>query len=329
MSLRVLVALLLPSWLLSACHSCSADTPPLASTSRELPALATPEHEEPKLQDPAAHGIPLTATEFGPFDGRIFLTAGSPDFENRHTSTVMISTLGPLAAAQCSGILLSPLLVLTAASCVCLPREVRSPEGGTSTLFDSSACSPSAYATAIVYGEVVNEYTAAMGMHSYTGTVRPHPDFKLVLDEEQAVLTQRADLAVLVLETPVPGRIRPAALSNREVRAQETLLMAGYGYGKEFGQIFGLRFVRRDKALGEVPPGAGRFLYEQQGTFLYNGFKGGPCFQENGGAPALTGIASLGTARELSFTSIYAHRSWLDSELQQASKHAPAQKERP
>lgn len=337
MFLRVFLALLAPAWLFSACGSCSADPPQPPQdlgtapnfTVGEAPSLPPEEPYEPTAQDYLDNGIPLTMTEFGPFDGRIFLAAGKVDFANHHTSTVMISTDEPLAAAECSGILLTHSLVLTAASCVCVPQKVTSPEGKTTTLFDSSACSPNLRATAIVYGNVLNEYIAEMEMPWSRAAVRPHPDFKLLLDEHQGVVANHADLAVLILERPIPGKIRPASLSSQEVHAQEVLTMVGFGYGRELGQIFGLRFVRRDKVLGEAPSSHGRFLYEQQGAFLYNGFIGGPCFQEKDGHYALAGIASIGTPQELSFTSTYAHRGWLESEMQRAAKLTHNPKKRP
>ncbi|HVG63056.1 MAG TPA: hypothetical protein VNA24_31120 [Hyalangium sp.] len=105
--------------------------------------------------------------------------------------------------------------------------------------------------------------------------------------------------------------------------------MVGFGYGKELGQIFGLRFARRDNVLGEASSSRGRFLYEQQGAFLYNGFIGGPCFQEKHGRHALAGIASIGTPQQLSFMSTYAYREWLESEIQRAAKLARTPKKRP
>lgn len=337
MLLRVFLPLLVPAWLLSACGGCSADPPQPPQDSGtswdffvgEAPSPPPEEPYKPTAQDYRDLGIPLWATEPGPFDGRIFLTAGKVDFANHHTSTVMLSANEPFAAATCSGVLLTPSLVLTAASCVCAPQKVTSPEGSTTTLFDSSACAPSIRATAIVFGKAVNEYIAEMEMPGSLGAVRPHPDFKLLLDEHHAVVANHADLAVLVLDKPIPGKIRPASLSSREVHAQETLVMAGYGYGMEFGQIFGLRFIRRDKVLGQAPGSGGRFFYEQQGAFLYNGFKGGPCFQANRGRNTLAGIASIGTAQELSFTSTYAYRDWLDSEIRRAAKLVRASKKRP
>ncbi|MBN1210696.1 MAG: trypsin-like peptidase domain-containing protein [Myxococcaceae bacterium] len=192
----------------------------------------------------------------------------------------MIATGGLLAATECSGVLLTPRLVLTAANCVCSKREITSPESGKATLIDSSACAERAYVTTIVYGKAVNEFMAHMQVQPYIGVVRPHPDFKLLLDEQQAVVARRADLAVITLQVPVESRIPPVSLSATEARAEERLTMTGYGYGKKFGQIFGLRFIRRDKVLRGGTAGDGRFLYEQQGTFLYEGFNGGPCFRE-------------------------------------------------
>jgi hypothetical protein len=96
----------------------------------EFPSFPPEEPYEPTAQDYLDNGIPLTMTGFGPFDGRIFLAAGKVDFANHHASTVMISADEPLAAAECSGIPLTPSLVLTAASCVCAPQtDVPPPEG--------------------------------------------------------------------------------------------------------------------------------------------------------------------------------------------------------
>lgn len=258
--------------------------------------------------------------ESGPFPGDLYLAAGKPDFANQYPSTVMVSRVEPLGAAHCSGVLLTPHLVLTAANCVCRPRKVPSAGGGDSILFDTSVCVGSAYITVTDYGKVFHAYLAETNMHSIAGTVRPHPNFKLVLDEDRSVVINQADLAVIHLRQPVASKFPPISLSDQDIRTQETLLMAGYGYGQEFGQIAGLRFVRSNKVLGEAAPhDHSRFLYEQQGAFMYRGFKGGPCFRQEGTRYTLAGIASIGTDKELSLTSISFYRDWLSSEIRQSS----------
>jgi hypothetical protein len=299
--------------LLCGCDGCSSNT----ATPENSPA----ESRVPEQERDAGDGVfSMFEPGAGPFDGRIYLTAGKPDFANQYPATVMIATGGLLAATECSGVLLTPRLVLTAANCVCEKREITSSEGRRATLSDSSACAKRAYVTTIGYGEAINEFMAHMQVQPYSGVVRPHPEFKLLLDEQQSVVAQHADLAIIALQVPVESKIRPVSLSDTEARAEERLTMTGYGYGKKFGHIFGLRFIRSDKVLRRAASGADRFLYEQQGTFLYDGFNGGPCFREERGASKLVGIASLGTEEELTFTSTYFYRDWLDSELQQFTR---------
>lgn len=330
--------LLLLCLLLPGCHACSSNAAPPASAPHALPTdnpppdsgltlkgtASIPSPKDPDGIDFDDEDHPEDAApwmkEAGPFPGYLYLAAGKPDFANQYLSTVMISRLGMLGAAHCSGVLLTPRLVLTAANCVCRPRKVPALGGRDSIQFDTSVCVETAYVTATNYGEVINEYLAATDMYSTPGTVRPHPDFKLVLDEDRSVATNHADLAVIHLRRPVASRFPPVSLSNQDIHAEETLIMAGYGYGQEFGQIAGLRFVRSNKVLREAAPGGhGRFLYEQQGAFMYRGFKGGPCLRQEGNRYTLAGIASIGTDKELSLTSIAFYREWMDSEIRQAS----------
>ena len=112
------------------------------------------------------------------------------------------------------------------------------------------------------------------------------------------------------------------SLNESEVQENETLVMAGYASDRRFGGIAGIRYFRQNKVtlIPEVPDG--RILYQQQGSFLYNGYTGGPCFREDENHQWLVGIASIGSDRELSFTSTYFFRDWLRNELQRAATAA-------
>jgi hypothetical protein len=132
----------------------------------------------------------------------------------------------------------------------------------------------------------------------------------------------QADLALIVLEEPVEWELAQLPLREEEGQVGEQLHMAGYGYGTQWGQLYGMRFVRRDKITSAATAGGGRVLYEQQGAFLYNGFHGGPCFYEDERGRWLVGIASVGTERELAFTSLLPYQGWLTAGMERASKVA-------
>jgi len=152
----------------------------------------------------------------------------------------------------------------------------------------------------------------------YAGTIRPHPELHLVFDDSDALLSAQADLAVLVLDEPVEGGIPSAVLADAEVMAGESLVMAGYGYDKNMGGIYGARYYRTNKVVNSQTPSGGRFVYEQQGAYVYNGFDGGPCFREHGADRLLVGISSAGTEKELPLTSTVFFGAWIKSEIARA-----------
>ncbi|MBN1203426.1 MAG: trypsin-like serine protease [Myxococcaceae bacterium] len=241
----------------------------------------------------------------GPINRRMYLQAGRPDFSNRYATTVMVTSKDPLEGAECSGLLVSPRVVLTAASCVC-----GNPNG--------PACAEHAYASTIIYKEVIREDLADFRVRTYRGVVSPHPEFRLLRDGDGGVVSSQADLAMIVLEEPVELEFARHQLREEESKPGELLHMAGYGYGTQWGQLYGMRFVRRDKVTRTATSGGGRVVYEQQGAFLYNGFHGGPCFHEDEGGRWLAGIVSVGAGRELAFTSLYPYQDWLKAGIQRA-----------
>jgi hypothetical protein len=250
--------------------------------------------------------------------------AGEMDVKNRYAATVMITTGDPMESVECSGVLVSPRLVLTAGSCMCAPRPVATPQSEEKTLVDGSSCAKRAAVTATVYGEVLDrkfkEVATQVEFWTYEGEVRPHPELELRLDERGAVVSSRADLAAIVLDKPVEHGLAGIPLADAEVQGNEMLVMAGYARDNQqrFGGFMRVRYFRRNK-VQRLSPG-GRALYEQQGAFLYNGYMGGPCLREKEGAePALVGIASVDSDERLSFTSTYVFRDWLATEMRRAA----------
>jgi hypothetical protein len=281
-------------------------------------ATAPGHREDPVRAERASasgSGDDLQMLDLGPF-----LAAGETDFTNRYLSTVMVMKGNPWEGATCSGVLIAPRLALTAAHCVCERRKVVASDGGARTVIDNFACMKTALVTTVTYEPAEARIGTGGETRVYEGVVLPHPEFQLLLDHEEQVLSGKADLALIRLSEPVEERVplRLSPLANKAIQLGETLVMAGYGRGSPAGAIQGLRFFRRNKVVRLARPSDERVLYEQQGVYLYNGFGGGPCFREEGQERWLVGIAGLGSEKELALTDTYTYRDWLHAAIEDA-----------
>jgi hypothetical protein len=259
-------------------------------------------------------------------DSRLYKFAGTMDIQNHYASTVMVTLGNPEGEADCSGVLLNSRLALTAAHCVCVPQKAIASDGPHGTAFDSSSCSKRASITTVLYGATLSknykEETTEKRYSIHEGSVRPHPEFQLLIDGKGSVASERANLATILLDEPVEGSIPAAIVPETEAQAGEPLLMVGYASKgeDEVGGIYGVRYFRKDKVTQAPSPGSDRVVYEQQGPSIYNGYPGGPCYREADGRHWLMGIASIGSPKELSCTSSYLFRDWLVAEIQAASR---------
>ena len=210
-----------------------------------------------------------------------------------------------------------PRLALTAASCVCKPRPVAA-GGESGFVADGTACAERAHVVTVVYGKVHDPHTADMVLQSYAGVVRPHPEFRVQLDDHSAVVTSHADLAVLVLETPVEKEVPFAALADSEVREGMPLIAAGYGHDEAVEQAVGAATIRPGKVSQTLAGTEERVSFLDREVDVHANHGGWPCFREGKNGLRLQGVSTGTRPKEGLAVSTSFYRQWVRAEIKQA-----------
>ncbi|WP_224363872.1 trypsin-like serine peptidase [Hyalangium versicolor] len=267
---------------------------------------------------------PLPEPEFLRLDTRLLELAGQVDTGNRYLSAVMVSALsGEEEKSWCSGVAISPHLVLTAGHCVCERRVQGGLEGGGQSLISARACFEAAKVGVLSYLPPVEQGARSGGSETsiHPGTVRPHPALRIVLDEQGRVLSSHADFALILLRDPLafPGM----SLADTEVRVGDSVTIVGYGYdevervtGSE--RRFCVNEVRRLATAEDE-----RVLIRQPGGHRYRQDSGGPCLRQGVAGAELVGISSRWLGDGAAFASIQGYQAWLREEIQHAEGTTP------
>jgi hypothetical protein len=263
--------------------------------------------------DAAVTVEPLAREISGPVLVPRNLLEGTVDVSNRYAFTVKVEA--HFSAQQegqdlCSGLLLTPRIVLTAGHCVCAWHKPEKDDAQVEAVIDLSDCASHATVHAMIYKSKVPGRPPTALHANHRGEIRPHPELRVVRDALDKLTTIHANLALIFLEEPVLDITPAPRIAAPDARLNEPLTTVGYGNDEKDLTPHGDRRFNTSH-ITAVSMNKERIALTQPKRALYQNDSGGPCLQSSSAGDAIVGISNRGLGNESSCSSIDSHREWL------------------